>query len=42
MIVCSEIRSRERERVVVVDKVRILREEFLEEGDGGTRMMVWL
>ena len=39
MIVCSEIRSRERERVVV-DKVRILVEELLEEG--GTGIIVWL
>ena len=39
MIVCSEIRSRERERVVV-DRVRILVEELLEEG--GTGIMVWL
>ena len=41
MIVCSEIRSRERERVVV-DRVRILVEELLEEGDGGTGIMVCL
>ena len=33
MIVCSEIRSRERERVVV-DRVRILVEELLEGGTG--------
>jgi len=39
MIVCSEIRSREQERVVV-DRVRILVEELLEEGDGGTGIMV--
>ena len=41
MIVCSEIRSRERERVVV-DRVRILVEELLEVGDGGTGIMVCL
>jgi len=45
MMVCSEIRSREREKVV--DQVRILVEELLEEGDGGTglwcgcRSSVW-
>ena len=39
MIVYPEIRSRERERVVV-DKVRILVEELLD--DGGTGIMVWL
>jgi len=43
MIVCSEIRSRERESLrVVVDRVRILVEELLEEGDGGKGIMVWL
>ena len=39
MIVCSEIRSREREQVVV-DRVRILVEEHPEEG--GTGIIVWL
>ena len=39
MIVCSEIRSRERERVVV-DRVRILVEELLEDGETG--IIVWL
>ena len=41
MMVCSEIRSREREGVVV-GRVTILVEELLEEGDGGTGIMVWL
>ena len=39
MIVCSEIRSQERERVVV-DRVGILVEELLEEGGAG--IIVWL
>jgi len=41
MMVCSEIRSLERVPVVV-DRVRILVEELLEEGDGGMGIMVWL
>ena len=39
MIVCSETRERERERVVV-DRVRILVEELLDEG--GTGITAWL
>ena len=41
MMVCSQIRSSERVPVVV-DTVRILVEELLEEGDGGMGIMVWL
>ena len=39
MIVCSEIRPREREQVVV-DRMRILLEELLEEGGTGIMALV--
>jgi len=41
MMVCSEIRSLEQERVAV-DRVRILEQELLEEEHGGKGIMVSL